>query len=333
MDLLDASLRWHDGFTSYQSPIITSHKPQATNYEARPIVYHGRMSDLSPITPTALIDELEQRFLDADLFYGHGTDNARDEAAYLVLGALQLPFDADDETLDQTLPREECERVRQLAAERIQKRRPVAYLIKQAWFCGLPFYVDERVLIPRSPIAELIEERFIPWVAEEKVARILDIGTGSGCIAVACALAFPGARVDAVDVSEDALAVAAINIGRHDVDDSVRILRSDVFGNLAGERYDLIIANPPYVGTEEMQDLPREYGHEPGSEALAAGADGLNVVRRILADAGKHLTEQGVLIVEVGNSRPALEAAFPELPFTWLEFERGGEGVFLLTAE
>ncbi len=291
------------------------------------------MSDISPVTPAALIDELEQKFLDADLYYGHGTDNARDEAAYLVLGALQLPFEADDETLDQTLPREECERIRQLAAERIQKRRPVAYLINRAWFCGLPFYVDERVLIPRSPIAELIEERFIPWVDEEKITRILDIGTGSGCIAVACALAFPGARIDAVDISDDALTVAGMNIEQHTVGDSVRLVQSDIFENLPGERYDLIVANPPYVDFGEMQDLPEEYRHEPGETALAAGSDGLDVVRRIIAEAGDHLNDNGVLIVEVGNSRSAVEDAFPGLPFTWLEFERGGEGVFLLTAE
>lgn len=288
---------------------------------------------MSPDTPAALIEELEQRFLDADLHYGHGTDNARDEAAYLVLGALQVPFDADDEILDQTLPREVCDRIRNLASERIQKHRPVAYLINQAWFCGLPFYVDERVLIPRSPIAELIEERFIPWVDEEKVTRILDIGTGSGCIAIACALAFPGARVDAVDVSEDALAVARMNIERHAVDDSVRTVHSDIFENLPGEHYDLIVANPPYVDSEEIQDLPEEYRHEPGETALAAGQDGLDVVRRILAEAGDHLNNNGILIVEVGNSRKAVEDTFTDLPFTWLEFERGGEGVLLLSAE
>lgn len=291
------------------------------------------MSQFSSDTPAALMDELERQFLDADLYYGHGTDNARDEAAYLVLGALQLPFDADDEILDQSLPQEECERIRNLAMERIQKHRPVAYLINLAWFCGLPFYVDERVLIPRSPIAELIEERFIPWADEETVTRILDIGTGSGCIAVACALAFPGARVDAVDINEDALIVADMNIEQHAVGDSVRIVQSDIFENLPGEHYDLIVANPPYVDFGEMQDLPEEYRHEPGEVALAAGSDGLDVVRRILAGAGQHLNPGGILIVEVGNSRQALEDAFPDMPFTWLEFERGGQGVFLLSAE
>ncbi|MEX2525717.1 MAG: 50S ribosomal protein L3 N(5)-glutamine methyltransferase [Gammaproteobacteria bacterium] len=291
------------------------------------------MSQFFSDTPAGLMDELERQFLDADLFYGHGTDNARDEAAYLVLGALQLPFDADEDVLNQSLTDEQCERVRNLAAERIQTRWPVAYLINQAWFCGLPFYVDERVLIPRSPIAELIEERFIPWADEEKVTRIMDIGTGSGCIAVACALAFPGARVDAVDVSEEALAVAKINIEQHAVGDSVRVVQSDIFENLPDELYDLIVANPPYVDFGEMQDLPEEYRHEPGEVALAAGSDGLDIVRRILAGARQHLNPGGILIVEVGNSRQALEHAFPDMPFTWLEFERGGQGVFLLSAE
>jgi len=289
------------------------------------------MFEASADTPAGLIDELERQFLDADLFYGHGTDNAGDEAAYLVLGVLQLPFGADEEALDQTLSQEECERIHRLASERIQKRRPVAYLINRAWFCGLPFYVDERVLIPRSPIAELIEDRFTPWVDEDRITRILDIGTGSGCIAVACALAFPGARVDAVDVSEDALAVARANIAHHAVGDSVRTIHSDVFERLEVECYDLIIANPPYVASEEMQDLPEEYRHEPGETALAAGQDGLDVVRRILAEAGEHLNEDGILVVEVGNTRGAVEETFTEMPFTWLEFERGGEGVFLLS--
>ncbi len=290
------------------------------------------MSESSSVTPAALIDELEQRFLDADLWYGHGTDNARDEAAWLVLGALQLPFD-DEDALDTPLTREQTDRIQALAEERIGKRRPVAYLLKEAWFCGLPFYVDERVLIPRSPLAELIEDRFAPWLSEDDVARVLDVGTGSGCIAVACAMAFPGAGVDAVDTGEDALAVARINVERHDLEDSIRLLHSDLFEKLPGERYDLIVANPPYVGSGEMNDLPEEYRHEPVDTALAAGGDGLDVIRRILAQAKAHLTEGGVLVVETGNSQEAVMDAYPELPFTWLEFERGGDGVFLLTKE
>ena len=285
-----------------------------------------------PDTPAGLIDWLEQRFRDADLCYGHGTDNPGDEAAYLVLAALAIPFDAGDEELNRRLDRAEIERIRELAEERITRRKPVAYLVRQAWFCGLPFYVDERVLIPRSPIAELIEQRFSPWVWEDDVKRILDVGTGSGCIAIACALAFPEAAVDAVDVDEDALAVARINVENHDLADCVRPIHSNLFDALAGRRYDLIVANPPYVSAAEMLDLPEEYHHEP-EPALAAGPDGLDVVRRILKEARAHLTEHGVLIVEVGDSRDAVTDAFPELPFTWLEFERGGDGVFLLTAD
>lgn len=284
-------------------------------------------------TPAGLIEQVEQRFLQHDLCYGHGTDNAGDEAAWLVLGALGLPFDCGDEVLDTPVAAAHRERVLQLARERIESRRPVAYLLNRAWFCGLPFHVDERVLIPRSPIAELIEDRFAPWVAEDSVRHILDLGTGSGCIAVACALAFPAAEVDAVDVSDDALEVARLNIDAHGVADSVHSLKSDLFGGVSGRRYDLIVANPPYVATAEVETLPAEYRHEPLVPALAAGEQGLDAVQRILAGAGQHLTGTGVLVVEVGRSRPAVEAAFPDLAFTWLEFARGGEGVFLLTAD
>lgn len=285
-----------------------------------------------PDTPAELIYVLEKRFLDAGLHYGHGTNNALDEAAYLALGALEIPFDAGKEELHAELDADAVERVLALAERRIRERVPVAYLIRQAWFCGLPFYVDERVLIPRSPLAELIEERFNPWLKEEAVQRILDIGTGSGAIACACALAFPHAAVDAVDIDEDALAVTRENIVRHHLADSVHAVQSDIYAGLGEARYDLVVANPPYVPSEEISELPPEYQHEPAA-ALAAGADGLDVVRRILAGAHDHLTERGVLVVEVGNSRDAVAAAFPDLPFTWLDFERGGEGVFLLTAE
>ncbi len=202
----------------------------------------------------------------------------------------------------------------------------------EAWFAGLPFYVDERVIIPRSPIAELINKHFEPWLEPENVMSVLDLCTGSGCIAIACALALPHARIDAVDLSTDALSVAQKNVEKYDLVDRVRLIESDLFQSIPAEKYDLIISNPPYVSESEWQELPAEYHHEPRL-ALEAGKEGLDVVSRMLNQAAQHLTENGVLIVEVGNSAMALEKAFPDLPFLWLEFEQGGEGVFLLTAE
>lgn len=275
--------------------------------------------------------EAEERFRLADLYYGHGTDNPYDEAVYLVLGALGLPFDVKEEELDEALEDSKVQHIQNLVAKRSVERIPVAYLINEAWFCGLSFYVDQRVLIPRSPMAELIEEKFSPWMVQRERPCILDIGTGSACLAIACALAFPEAEVDAVDVSEDALDVARMNIERHQATDQVRLLRSNLFEHLQGNRYDLIITNPPYVGTQEFDELPKEYRHEPAA-ALLAGDDGLDLVRDILRQSAAHLTEEGILVVEVGSGQDAVADAFPHLPFTWLEFERGGEGVFLLTA-
>ena len=249
-----------------------------------------------------------------------------------MLHALGLPHSGDRALYARPVGSRGVQRVDALIRRRIEERIPAVYLTGETWFAGLPFHVDPRVLIPRSPIAELIERRFTPWIDPARVRRILDIGTGSGCIAIACAKALPRARVDAVDISPEALEVAAINVRRHRVGRRVRLVQSDHFSALPGERYDIIVANPPYVGRREMSGLPPEYRHEPAL-ALAAGRDGLDSVRVILREAGGHLRPRGLLIVEVGNSEAAVQGVFKRLPFLWLEFERGGGGVFLLTAE
>jgi len=268
----------------------------------------------------------------ARVFFGHGTDNAHDEAAALVLHALGLPACGGAalyrRRVDRT--RERC--VQQLLTRRIRERMPAAYLTGVTWFAGARIEVDPRVLIPRSPIAELIERRFAPWIDPVRVQRVLDVGTGSGCIAIACARVLPRARVDAIDISLDALAVARRNVRRHRLARRVRLLRSDHFSALGNASYDIIVANPPYVGARELAGLPPEYRHEPRL-ALAAGSSGLDSVRIILAQAARHLRPQGLLIVEVGNTERAVRRTWPELPFLWLEFERGGGGVFLLTRE
>ncbi|GHC36803.1 50S ribosomal protein L3 N(5)-glutamine methyltransferase [Aidingimonas halophila] len=266
------------------------------------------------------------------LHYGHGTDSAWDEAVALTLGALHLPWNVDPSVLDARLLPMERQRIVALTRERIDTRRPMPYLLGEAFFAGYPFDVDERVLIPRSPIAELIEDGFAAWFPEEPPARILDIGTGSGCIGIATALFLPTCEVDLTDVSTDALEVAKANITRHDVGDRVRAVLSDVFDGVAGQRYDLIVANPPYVDERDLATMPAEFHHEPAL-ALGAGRDGLDVVRRILRQAREHLHDHGVLIVEVGNSDRHLQEAFPDVPFLWLEFERGGHGVFVMTAD
>ena len=272
------------------------------------------------------------RFAAAGLHYGHGTDNPVDDALVLVRHALHLGHDLPREFYGARLTQAEKQAVADLLDRRIETRLPTPYLVGEAWFAGLPFYVDPRVLIPRSPFAELAEQGFQPWVREDGVTRVLDLCTGSGCIAVACAMAFPAAEVDAVELSPAALEVARRNVERHGLGDRLQLLQGDLWEPLAGRRYELIVSNPPYVGDQEMDELPPEHRHEPDM-ALRAQEDGLAIVRRILEGARDHLCEEGVLVVEVGNSAAAVMAAWPDLPFTWLDFERGGSGVFLLNAE
>jgi len=273
------------------------------------------------------------RFSEAGLCFGHGTAGPLDEAAALVLNALHLPYDLPGGYFEARLVPEERERVYALIERRISERKPLAYLTREAPFAGHSFYVDERVLVPRSPIAELIERQFAPWLAEpEAVTDILDLCTGSGCIAIACAHAFPNAEVDAADISPDALEVARINIAKHGLEALVVAVESDVYSTLAGRRYDLIVSNPPYVNQTEWQSLPPEFHAEPRI-GLESGEDGLDCVRRILRDADRHLKPGGILVVEVGSSAEALAEAYPQVPFCWVDFERGGDGVFLLTAE
>ena len=271
------------------------------------------------------------RFHGEDLFFGHGTDNAWDEARQLVLGALHLPWEIADSYLDCRLEEDEMSQVQHLIHRRVQERIPAAYLLGEAWFCGMSFIVDERVLVPRSPIGELIEARFAPWLDQDP-ARILDLCTGSGCIGIACAEVFPEAEVVLADLSFEALEVANQNIERHVPDGRVYTVQGDGFAGLPGQRFDLIVSNPPYVDAEDFADMPAEYQHEP-ELGLACGEDGLNLVRRMLAEAADHLSEKGLLIVEVGNSQVHVEALYPEVDFAWLEFAHGGHGVFMLSAE
>lgn len=269
------------------------------------------------------------QFNQAELYFGHGTINAWDEAITLIMHQLSLPSDMVDELMQCRLVTQEKQAILALFERRITEGLPAAYLTNQAMFCGLPFYVDERVLVPRSPIGELIGNKF-EGLVDSAPQQILDLCTGSGCIAIACAINFPEADVDAADLSVDALNVAQINIEGHGLVEQVIPIYSDVFSGVEGQSYDLIVTNPPYVDQEDVDALPQEFLHEP-KMGLGSGFDGLDITRQILSEAAKHLNDNGVLICEVGNSQVHLTAAFPNVPFQWLTFERGGHGVFRIT--
>jgi len=281
----------------------------------------------------AVLREAVTQFKRAGLFFGHGTHNARDEAVYLILHTLRLPLGELDSVLDRELSPGEFEAVQAILRRRVHERTPAAYLTHEAWLGEFRFYVDERVIVPRSFIAELLRDRLAPWVADAKRVRsVLDLCTGSGCLAVLAAHAFPKARIDAADLSPEALQVARRNVKDYALGKRVRLVRTDLFDRLAARRYDLILSNPPYVGAAAMRALPREYRREPRL-ALAGGRDGLALVRRMLARAAAHLNPEGLLVVEIGHNRAALEKAYPRLPFTWLETSAGEHFVFMLHRE
>lgn len=268
----------------------------------------------------------------AELSFVQGMPGAVDEAVYLCLAALNLPPDLNREFFDSALTFEERKAVLEFYEQRIEHKKPAAYITNEAWFAGLSFYVDERVLIPRSPIAELIEQQFSPWIEPGDVSNVLELCTGSGCIAIACANVFEDVQVLASDVSADALAVAAINRESYGLEQRLHLIESDLYDNMPSQRYDIIVSNPPYISDEEMGELSDELRAEPAL-GLAAGKQGLDIVIPMLQRAGEFLSDHGILVVEVGYSQPALEAAFPDVPFLWLDFEYGGDGVFLLTAQ
>ena len=289
---------------------------------------------------TSLLDFMRwgaSQFVKADLSYSHGLSSPLDESVYLVLRTLRLPVDTPEIYWQSQLTVIEKESILATFKKRIEDKIPAAYIMHEGWFAGLQFYVDERVLIPRSPIAELVESQFMPWVNPDEVESILDLCTGCGCIGIACAYAFPQASIDLSDLSVDALAVADQNIVQHDASNRVNTFQSDLFdflvkGDGNPKQYDLIVSNPPYVDAEDMTGLADEFKHEP-ELALSSGIDGLSFTHRLLKEAANFLTEQGVLVVEVGNSQYELAEMYPQVPFQWVDFERGGDGVFVLTKQ
>ena len=271
------------------------------------------------------------RFEESEIFFGHGTDNAYDEAVWLIMSALHLPHDTLHNFLDAVITESERKQLAHLIERRVSERIPTAYLLREAWLRGFKFYVDERVLVPRSFIAELLEDGLQPWIEyPELIHSAADICTGSGCLGVLLANAFPDATIDVVDISKDAIAVSNINIAHYGLQSRVQAIESDMFTALKDKKYDLIISNPPYVDAPSMATLPREYQNEP-QIALGSGAAGLDHTHTILREAAKHLNDEGVLVVEIGHNREALVDAYPDLPFAWLEVESGNEFVFLLT--
>lgn len=272
-------------------------------------------------------------FNEAKLSFGHGSANAYDEAAYLILHTLHLPLDTLTPFLDARLTEKEKSALQELLKQRVEKKIPAAYLTHEAWLGSFRFYVDERVIVPRSFVAELLETQLMPWVENpEAVTRVLDMCTGSGCFAILAAHSFPNATMDAVDISPGALEVAQRNIDDYELNDRISLIKSDMFTNLQGKKYDVILSNPPYVDAPSMAALPQEYRHEP-QLALGSGTDGLDATRNILKHAAAHLKPGGMLIVEIGHNRSALEASYPKLPFTWLEVSAGDEFVFILNRE
>ena len=292
-----------------------------------------------PITIEQAIEHGALRFNEAQLFFGHGTDNAEDEALWLVFYVLSLSFDCDTSVLQQTITPEQWVKIDQVFSQRINKRIPAAYITGEGWFCGYAFTVNQSVLVPRSPIAELIQQQFQPWLSSsssqhmtEQTIRVLDLCTGCGCIGIASALRLPNIYVDLVDISSPALAIAQQNIDRYQLYERVKCIESDVFSHLYGHRYDLIVSNPPYVDASDLASMPDEYQAEPAI-ALGSGEDGLDITRRLLSEGADYLTDTGIMIVEVGNSWEHLERAFPDVPFLWLEFSSGGHGVFMMTRD